>query len=529
MIFQVPWDDLWCINLQTNFLTLSSICSMKKSLFSIIFAVSFSQLGYSQTVRMDSTFSGDGILVSNVTSYYQRYGSAIRPQPESKILACGHPISSPATKLSIVRYLSDGEVDPTFLFTGHISFQGYACVIGLQEDGKILCGFRTGLIRMLADGSIDNTFGTNGFVSHTPNYDVTALINLPNGKIAAVGHRNDDPTLGYVVRVYHPNGTLDSSFSNDGILTYKHGAGISSIMNALVQTDGKILLEGDYYAPNAEIKFTLLRLTPEGAFDQSFGINGFVDDVLSDNNQAFGLAIQADEKIVVTGYMGNPKKLVVLRYLPSGIRDTNFGVDGLLVIDELANGIDVLIREDGKILVLGRVEDTPTNSTQIFLAQLMADGTLDAAFGNNGIFISTVTASWGLGPYTMFLTEGNKLVVGTNSSLNSNPLIIARFILELNVGILNPDSDIQENLLIYPNPITEHFTLNFALNDPESVSIDLFDMNGKLVKHLAQEQLFDAGEHNESFQLPQEMPSGNYALAISIRGKTVSSFQIMKK
>ncbi|MBK6997773.1 MAG: hypothetical protein IPH31_23880 [Lewinellaceae bacterium] len=162
-----------------------------------------SQPSFSQGISIDSTFSGDGVLETEITPNKQYYGSAIKPQPDGKILACGHPISSPATKLSIVRYLSDGQIDPAFLFTGQISFQGYRCVIGLQEDGKILCGFRTGLIRRLADGKIDSTFGTNGFVPHTPNYDVTALIILPNGKIAVVGDRNDDPTLGYVVRVYH--------------------------------------------------------------------------------------------------------------------------------------------------------------------------------------------------------------------------------------------------------------------------------------------------------------------------------------
>ncbi|MFN0174388.1 MAG: T9SS type A sorting domain-containing protein [Saprospiraceae bacterium] len=488
-----------------------------------------SQSSFSQGISIDSTFSGDGVLESGISPNSQYQGSVIKPQPDGKILACGHPISSPATNLSIVRYLSDGQIDSSFLFTGQLSFQGYKCVIGLQEDGKILCGFRTGLIRRLANGMIDTTFGTNGFVPHNPNYNVTAVIILPNGKIAVVGDRNDDPTLGYVVRVYHPNGTLDTSFSNDGILTYKHGAGISYILNAQAQTDGKILLTGDYYATNGEIKFTVLRLTSEGAFDPTFGVNGFVDHVLGDHNQVFGLAIQEDGKIVVTGYVGFPKKLIVLRYLSTGTRDFSFGVDGLQnqVIDEEAEGRDVLIREDGKILVLGRMKNTSTNSNLIFLAQLLADGTLDTSFGNNGIFINPVPTAL-FGPCSMFLTEGNKLVVGRNSSISSKPLIITRFILDLNVGILNPGSDIQQNLLIYPNPITDHFSLNFALQAPERVSIDLFDMSGKFMKRLAQDQFFDVGEHKESFNTGQELPSGNYVLAISIQGKIVSSIQILK-
>lgn len=502
---------------------------MKKRLFHIVFAVFCFQQGYAQTFRTDSTFSWDGILITDLTTNYQQYGTAIQVQPGGEVLACGHPIGTAAIKLAVARYLSDGQVDPAFNFTGLLNFQGYGTVMGLQEDGKILCGFRTGLIRFLANGMIDNTFGTNGFVSHIPNFDVTAIVNLPNQKIGVLGHRNDDPTLGYVFRVYHSNGTLDTSFSDDGKLTYKYGDGVGYIMKALAQTDGKILVAGDYSHPLFEVKFTIFRLTPAGEFDPNFGVDGFITDVVDGYNQVFGMATQPDGKIVVTGFMNLPPKLIALRYLPNGTRDSTFGIDGLQVLEAEhgQQGMDMLIREDGKILILKQVI-TPESKVLLAFTQLLADGSIDSTFGNNGLFTSSILSS-GFGPCTMFLTGSNKVIVGANGGIDTNPLIIARFLLDLNVGILGPDTDFQQHSFVYPNPVEEHFTLKFTLNAPESVGFDLYDMSGKLVTRLGQGRQFDAGEHSESFQLNQGIPAGNYALVLSIEGNPVSSIQIMKK
>lgn len=500
---------------------------MKKLLLSIHITCCCIQAIEAQTIRPDSSFAGDGVLTTTLTTNNQYYGTAIQVQDGGEIIACGHPIGSPATKLSVSRFLPDGQSDFDFNFIGQPNFQGYGTTMGLQDDGKILCGVRTGVVRLLSNGLKDNTFGNNGFVSHLPNFDISDIVTLPNGKIVVVGDRNDDPTLGYVFRVFNDNGTPDNTFSSDGKLTHKHGDGVSSIMKALAQPDGKILAAGDYYL-GLNVKFTILRLTPEGEFDPSFGVNGFITDTVEGHNRVLGMALQPDGKILVTGYARYPQKMIVLRYSPNGTRDSTFGIAGLKLIEAglSLSGHDVLVKEDGKILILGQI-DTAANTSLLSITQLLADGTIDSTFGNNGMFISNI-GSVRFGPCTMFPIGSNKVVVGANSSSTQNPLVIGRFILDLNVGTLNPKYDWRQDPLVYPNPIADHFTLKFALEAPENLSIELFDLNGKCVKHFYREQYYEAGEHHQTLFLGQEVPSGNYIFTISSGGKPLTGIQVFK-
>ncbi|MBC7776355.1 MAG: T9SS type A sorting domain-containing protein [Phycisphaerae bacterium] len=161
------------------------------------------------------------------------------------------------------------------------------------------------------------------------------------------------------------------------------------------------------------------------------------------------------------------------------------------------------------------------------LIQLKPYGTLDLAFGENGIFYTSLENEI---HSTMSIhgMESNKIIV-SNGLYATLGTILNRYILDLSIGMLNPQDNSEKEWLIYPNPIANDFTLNFSLVATESISIALFDMNGKLIKRLIQNQRFDAGEHKETYRLGQEMPAGNYLLTISMRGKPISSVQIVKK
>ena len=73
------------------------------------------------------------------------------------------------------------------------------------------------------------------------------------------------------------------------------------------------------------------------------------------------LAIQSDGKIVVVGYTdssgdGTDHNIIVARYTASGVLDTDFDSDGMLVA-AIGSGHDraaaVAIQSDGKIVVAG--------------------------------------------------------------------------------------------------------------------------------------------------------------------------------
>src|SRR5262249_35827360 len=128
---------------------------------------------------------------------------------------------------------------------------GRAVVV--QPDGKVVvaglafssAGSKCLLVRYKSDGSLDPTFGDAGFVLTTfaSNYgDCFALLQDPNGKLISVG-------LPMAVRRFNSDGTPDTTFGNNGISQVLTTSGFSYVgYAAAIQSDGKIVAAGSIKA-----------------------------------------------------------------------------------------------------------------------------------------------------------------------------------------------------------------------------------------------------------------------------------------
>jgi uncharacterized delta-60 repeat protein len=127
-----------------------------------------------------------------------------------------------------------------------------------------------------------------------------------------------------------------------------------------------------------------------GSLDLSFANNGkFVTSIGSSVDVATGVAIQADGKIVVSGYTNNAitgKDFVCLRLNSNGTLDNTFATNGIFTLDlklgseDIANSI--ILQNDSKIILAGN-SDNGTDKDAA-LIRLNTNGTLDNTFGNNG-------------------------------------------------------------------------------------------------------------------------------------------------
>src|SRR5687767_5804362 len=86
-----------------------------------------------------------------------------------------------------------------------------------------------------------------------------------------------------------------------------------------------------------------------GDLDPTFGLGGKVIDgvPLHSRDDAYGVAVQADGKIVVAG-SGEGTGSPLARYHPDGSLDTTFDMDGHVIS---CHAQDVAIQVDGKIIV----------------------------------------------------------------------------------------------------------------------------------------------------------------------------------
>lgn len=193
---------------------------------------------------------------------------------------------------------------------------------------------------------------------------------------------------------------LDLGFGVDGKAampetgTPKRGFGGDRSAMA-VQADGKIVMVGGTFTD-----FILARFNADGSLDTTFGIDGKVTTDMGggpfEQEEALGVAIQADGKIVVVGHTSIPTSppapnlpptFALARYDGTGILDANFGSGGRVSAN--VNGIAraVAIQPDGKIVVAGDVSFPSSNGSDFSdftVARFNSNGTLDLGFGGSG-------------------------------------------------------------------------------------------------------------------------------------------------
>jgi uncharacterized delta-60 repeat protein len=203
----------------------------------------------------------------------------------------------------------------------------------------------------------------------------------PDGKILVTGHTGPLP----VVMRYLPDGTLDETFSADGIAMIM--TVYPSVANDVaIQADGKIVVTGKSNANGGS--FLLARLTSTGEIDTSFGSGGLVYTDFDPNrrDEAFAVLVQTDGKIVAAGTVWDGDyDFGVVRYNANGTLDSTFSSDGKDVIGfgYADNCYDIALLDDGDLVVVGSQDDFGSD-VDFAIARLNANGTLDNSFDFDG-------------------------------------------------------------------------------------------------------------------------------------------------
>lgn len=181
---------------------------------------------------------------------------------------------------------------------------------------------------------------------------------------------------------------LDSSFGNNGQLTTEFSSFDDNAHAITVQADGKILVAGQS-ENGADTDFAIVRYHGDGSLDKDFNYTGQVTVAVgSGDDQALAMVVQEDGKILVAGTTDNEGSLdvAVIRLQDDGLPDMDFDSDGQVVItlpDSDDKAQSILLQEDGKIILAGTSETN--EESQIFLARLNSDGSLDTDFGEKGL------------------------------------------------------------------------------------------------------------------------------------------------
>ncbi|POZ50391.1 hypothetical protein [Methylovulum psychrotolerans] len=328
---------------------------------------------YNSDGSLDTSFSGDGQLLTTMSE--NSFGDSAVIQPDGKIIVAGttgyfNDFNGNQYDFALARYNTDGSLDTGFsgdglVATTFIGSLNMAYCVALQSDGKILAtgkigydpndpgvgSYDFGLARYNSDGSLDTSFSGDGLVTTDLGFDAdaaTTILVQANGKIVVGG------TTG-IVR-YNSDGSLDTSFSGDGKLLTGF-----SVNSATLLPNGKLLAAGDT---------TIARYNSDGSLDTGFSGDGKVISAVAITSAA----LQANGKLVVAGGYS------LARYNSDGSLDLSFSGDGKA--SSSFNITRITLQADGKIIAAG---NGPMNmedfSHDFATARYNSDGSLDKTFG----------------------------------------------------------------------------------------------------------------------------------------------------
>ncbi len=505
--------------------------------------------GRTQPGTLDSDFSSDGKLNIAFNSSTNNVANAIVIQPNQKILVAGTYYDGSKFNAAVARINKDGTLDGSFgtdgKFTTTFAYGDTKFnAITLQSNGKIiLAGSRKGLIgsetflvvRLLSNGTPDSTFGGDGFVTTnigtycTFNAVViqsdTLIVAGGNGRITGSSY-ND-----FALVRYKLNGEIDSSFNVDGIVVTDF-FGWNDYLNALIiSKENKIMASGKVsFMGVSENRFGVTRYNSDGTLDISFSDNGKADYFIdSYDDGIYDMLIQPDNNILLGGH--GATAAILMRIKSNGDRDSSFSDNGERHFwwgagDNEIHGL--ALQPDGKILAAGFGD--PHGTTSAFsVARINSNGIVDSTFGTNGINTSAFNLLRSKALCMALQNNGRVVVAGTSRSssyVTDTVFAVARFYTGLNLGVLNFSQE-QSSITVYPNPVSDFINIRYRLAKPETVSMRLFDIQGKLVATFIENEPQQEEEIEKQFLLPQNICSGVYLLNITSETGSVS-IQIIK-
>ena len=313
---------------------------------------------------------------------------------------------------------TDGELDPSFGKGGRVMTDlahstDIANAVAIQDDGKVVVvgtAYKDNdysnedfaVARYNPDGTLDPSFGNHGRVgTDFPGLAAvpSSVVIQPDGKIVVAGGAFPLFTfLGdFKIVRYNPNGSLDASFGNGGIVTTSFPGQGSYAFAVALQPDDKIIAAGTDFVDfssddSSNTDFALARYNPDGTPDSTFGIAGQVTtDFAGFNDDAFSILVQPDGKLVAVGSAKRPTTFydfAAVRYLSNGTIDTTFGIAGRVRTDFGVQGFDqarsAVLAPNGKIVAAGFAISEQGLNQNFAVARYTSNGVLDTSFSGDG-------------------------------------------------------------------------------------------------------------------------------------------------
>jgi len=408
--------------------------------------------------------------------------NSVAPLASGKFLVQGNFTSFNGTPLAgaagLVRRLNaDGTLDQSYS-------TAFANLYAVQPDGSFYVNYyaspstsnQLSLGRVLPSGALDNSFASPPYVAAIANsiYGLRGVVVQPDGRVLAFGNF---VTYGGVARNgivrLNTDGTVDNSFVPPAATSTVQ----RTISNVIVQNSGKIVLTYQEGAVGSPIlgNPVLSRLNADGSLDNTFapGTGPGASDYIS-------VLPQPDGKLLLSGlssFNGQAAPYGTLRLTADGAVDNTF--------NQLAATYGpLLVQPDGRILAY--TNNSPGAATAYganSLVRLNSNGSLDGTFGPISTPRTIFTGDNSFNNYLYQPADGKLIAYGSFTLVLGQVRVgLARLV----PGVVTATHAAQaaQPLVVYPNPARQQLTVVLpTLAQPTQAT--LLSLTGQVVRQWA--------------------------------------------
>ena len=406
----------------------------------------FACVRYNANGSLDTTFGTSGIVTNDLQTGSDDVVYSVALQADGKIILAGYSDDGSNKNAAIIKLNSDGTLDTSFGTSGKV----FTDFITNRADeiktlkihaltGNIIVGGTSSLTstnsqaiiaRYTSAGVLDTSFNTTGKLllssasgSGTYYNIIEDLQVKSNGKISAIGWVNQQGlqwSANYYGCRVNSNGTMDTSFSGDGLIVTNGGFNADDkAFSMILNSDDSILYSGGGYLTTLEYDYFLGLYNASGS--TAVG-KAFFDYGSSVKDIAYGMGIDSTGKIVLTGSN------------VTSITSSTFGI-----------------------------------------ARVNADYTVDSTFGTAGKVTTTFGTNTTNEAFDMTIQTDDKIIA---VGYTGNDFAIARY----NGNTLsNNEFAINRQIALYPNPVTNQLNIELLNNQSNINNYKIFDINGRLI------------------------------------------------
>lgn len=469
----------------------------------ILLAISaFANLTFAQILTKDALFATNGVYTSTASyspgSPYDYFTGHAQSADGSIYFTYTSTPTITATTTVLSKLTSNGILDTSFGNNGELVFNNSPyneTSLTTQSDNKIVlvCSHSDAsnnyadVIRVLPNGQLDNTFGNNGIVSvpdlfYNENTGELLGLRLQNNKIIVYG-RSMQNQSDYLIYSLNANGSIDTTFGNAGKITSTdfNFLFIDNQLNIVTFSDSDI----KKYNPNGQ---PLTSYGNNGAqtLNSPFVFNNFARRAILDSSNRILYLESASEEIK--------------RVNSDGTLDSTFYYDAYP--NGLPRLVNNLYEKDGFYYVCGFGE--LPNGQSYFISRLDHNGIVDPTFGS---FMETDPAFNGGVLGDMIINDNSFIVVEAGQNR------IVKYL--KNNATLSANENYRNTEIQFENPVKDQLVYK---TKGKIKNIEIYSIAGMLIKTL----------ENNSTDVTTLL-KGNYIAKVNFQNGKTKTVKIVKK